>query len=204
MPVRRAAGFLAVFVCAASALGPAPGRAQVLEIGDDGVVTVYDRPTVFTSEGATPIVTPGPRPLAGVRIDALDRRVIGEAAKAAELSPALVAAVAWRESRMTPGVVSRAGAIGEMQLMPATARQLGVDPHDTRQNYGGGAAYLRVLLNRYDGDLIRTLAAYNAGPGAVDRYGGVPPFRETRAYVTAIMDRLSQQASIVDANGSGR
>jgi soluble lytic murein transglycosylase-like protein len=99
---------------------------------------------------------------------------------------------------MMPGLVSRAGAIGEMQLMPATAQDMGVDPYDTRQNYGGGAAYLRALVNRYDGDLVRTLAAYNAGPKAVDRYGGIPPFKETQAFVAAIMTRLSQ----IDASGT--
>jgi soluble lytic murein transglycosylase-like protein len=116
------------------------------------------------------------------------------AAAAVELSPELIEAVAWRESRMRPRVVSSAGAIGEMQLMPGTARQLGVDPYDTEQNYRGGARYLREMLQRYNGDLVKALAAYNAGPGAVDRYGGVPPYRETRAYVSAILDYLSRRA----------
>ena len=95
---------------------------------------------------------------------------------------------------MRGGLISPAGAIGEMQLMPSTARSLGVDPWDTRDNFRGGAIYLGSLMHRYDGDLIRALAAYNAGPGAVDRYGGVPPYRETRAYVAAIMNRLGRRA----------
>ena len=102
--------------------------------------------------------------------------------------------MAWQESRYRPGVVSRAGAVGEMQLMPGTARALGVDPYDSGQNYRGGAAYLGGLMRRYDGDLVRALAAYNAGPGAVDRYRGVPPYRETQAYVSAVLDRLSSSA----------
>jgi len=200
---RRAKTLFSTFVCVGSVLCSGLCRAQVLEVDEDGVVTVHDRPEVFTAEGSTPIP-------AAIRIHRRMGRVvapngdmIGGAAQDANLSPALVEAVAWRESRMRPGVISRSGAIGEMQLMPATARAMGVDPRDTRQNYGGGAAYLRLLLNRYNGDLVRVLAAYNAGPKAVDRYGGVPPFRETQAYVAAIMDRLSQQAVGANATGSG-
>ena len=80
--------------------------------------------------------------------------------------------------------------------MPGTARALGVDPSDSRQNYRGGAAYLHRLLIRYDGDLVKSLAAYNAGPGVVDRYGGVPPYPETRAYVAAVLERLSREVGM--------
>lgn len=121
------------------------------------------------------------------------------AAEAVSLSPALVAAVAWRESRFRPESISRAGAIGEMQLMPATARSLGVDPRNDDQNLRGGAKYLRSLMTRYNGDLTKALAAYNAGPGAVDRYGGPPPYKETQAYVGDILERLSD---IAQANGA--
>ncbi len=134
----------------------------------------------------------------------LGRQALATAAQTFELSPALIEAVAWRESSFRAGVVSRAGAIGEMQLMPATARQLRVDPYDTLQNYTGGTAYLKALMRRYDGDLTRALAAYNAGPAAVDRYGGVPPFKETETYVAAILDRLSRQATGVGESISGR
>jgi soluble lytic murein transglycosylase-like protein len=181
-------GVLCAFVFSAGD----PARAQVLEIGSDEVV-VYDRPAVFTTSGVVPIAQ------ASIDLPASpsSQRVIGRnlAAAAADLSPALIEAVAWNESRLRSGVVSAAGAIGEMQLMPATARDLGVDPTDSRQNYFGGAAYLRAMLRRYGGDLQLALAAYNAGPGSVDRYGGVPPFKETRAYVAAIMARLSAKAS---------
>ena len=177
---------------AASAAGAA--AAQVLEIGEDGQVTVHDGPAIYSAAGATPILPDRPRigraPLAVARTPALR-----EAAVAARLSPSLIAAVAWRESGFRAGVVSSAGAIGEMQLMPSTARSLGVDPYDTRQNFRGGAVYLGVLLRHYDGDLVRALAAYNAGPGAVDRWGGVPPYKETRAYVAAVLDRMSQSVS---------
>lgn len=82
-----------------------------------------------------------------------------------------------------------------MQLMPATARDLAVDPRDPGSNIRGGTAYLRMLLNRYAGDVVKTLAAYNAGLGAVDRYGGVPPFPETRTYVQNILAHLAHRVS---------
>jgi soluble lytic murein transglycosylase-like protein len=113
------------------------------------------------------------------------------------LSPQLVDAVAWAESRYRASAISPKGAIGLMQLMPATARQLGVqNPHDPVQNIKGGAAYLRAQLDRFDGDVERALAAYNAGPGAVIRHGQVPPYRETRRYVQNILDRLAQNALV--------
>jgi hypothetical protein len=186
-------------LCAVATMAAAQGEAQVMELGDGGAVTLYDGPSVITSAGSTPIVRPrraagraSHRTLASETAAVSDRGVIAQAASAADLSPALVEAVAWRESRLTQGIVSSAGAVGEMQLMPATARALGVDPRVSQQNFSGGAAYLRLLMHHYDGDLLRTLAAYNAGPGAVDRYGGVPPFKETQAYVAAVMDRLSR------------
>jgi soluble lytic murein transglycosylase-like protein len=99
----------------------------------------------------------------------------------------LLASVVKAESGGHPDAVSRAGARGLMQLMPATARTLGVkDAFQPDQNIAGGAAYLDSLLRRYKNDLSLALAAYNAGPGAVDRYHGVPPFRETRAYVARV------------------
>ena len=158
---------------------------------------MYDGPAVTTDQGSTPISVRQRRARPTGSRPAADRAMISDAAAESALSPDLVAAVAWRESGFRPRVVSRAGAVGEMQLMPGTARALGVDPTDSRQNVRGGAAYLSGLMARYKGDLVRTLAAYNAGPGAVDRYGGVPPFKETQAYVAAIMDRLSRVA--VDA-----
>ena len=81
-----------------------------------------------------------------------------------------------------------------MQLMPGTARELGVDPRDPAANIRGGTAYIRKLLNRFDGDLVRTIAAYNAGPNAVIKAGGVPRYRETQAYVASVMNRLAASA----------
>jgi len=98
----------------------------------------------------------------------------------------LVRAVMAAESGFQPDAVSPKGAVGLMQLMPETAETLGVDPRDPAQNVDAGVRYLHDLLNRYDGGLWRALAAYNAGPGAVDKYHGVPPYRETIDYVIRI------------------
>lgn len=168
----------------------AMASAQVLELGTTGVTT-YDRPAVFDGQGSKPIIIPRVRMARGV---ISHPPAIAAAAVVTQVSEDLIAAVAWSESRMRAHAVSPAGALGEMQLMPATARSLGVNPADTGQNYRGGATYLHGLLARYDGDLVKALAAYNAGPGAVDHYGGVPPFRETQAYVAAVLERLSLEA----------
>lgn len=104
----------------------------------------------------------------------------------------LVDAVAWQESRYNPRAISKAGAVGVMQLMPETARQLGVhNLYDVEQNVVGGTAYLRQQLERFGNNVPLALAAYNAGPGAVIKYGGIPPYRETQNYVRQIMQRLS-------------
>jgi len=183
-------------------------RAQVIEIGSQGAVTVYDGPAVVTSSSVTAISRPTAAVRSARRLNASPpgqlAGAISDAAQASNLSASLIAAVAWRESNFKASAVSRAGALGEMQLLPETARQLGVDPRITRQNVAGGAAYIRGLLQRYHGDLIKTLAAYNAGPEAVDRYGGVPPFKETQAYVAAVLDRLSQESVGQERMAQGR
>jgi soluble lytic murein transglycosylase-like protein len=112
---------------------------------------------------------------------------IEEAGRTHGVDPRLVAAVARRESAWNQNAVSSAGACGLMQLMPDTARYLGVsNVFDARENIFGGTRYLRTLLDTFNGDLDLTLAAYNAGPGAVEKYRGVPPYRETQAYVAAV------------------
>ncbi|HEX6639707.1 MAG TPA: lytic transglycosylase domain-containing protein [Thermoanaerobaculia bacterium] len=118
---------------------------------------------------------------------------IEEASRQHGVDPRLVAAVARRESAWRADIVSNKGAIGIMQLMPETARYLGVtNAFDARQNIFGGARYLRTLLDTFNGDLDLALAAYNAGPGAVAKYRGVPPYRETRAYVAAVRATYEQ------------
>lgn len=128
-----------------------------------------------------PVTTPMPAYLSSL---------IADASKQHGVDPRLVAAIAARESAYNPAAVSPAGAGGVMQLMPATARFIGVDNvFDARQNVFGGVRYLRTLLETFRGDLDLTLAAYNAGPGAVQKYNGVPPYRETREYVRIVRAR---------------
>lgn len=113
-----------------------------------------------------------------------------EAARRHGLDPALVLAVVGVESAFQSDAVSPKGARGLMQLMPGTAASLGVgDPFDPAANLDGGTRHLGSLIERYHGDLVKALAAYNAGAGAVDRHGGVPPFAETRTYVGKVLDR---------------
>jgi soluble lytic murein transglycosylase-like protein len=119
---------------------------------------------------------------------------IHELAVRYDLSPSLLEALVWQESRWRENAVSPAGARGLAQLMPATARYLGVNADDPYANLEGGARYLREQLNRFGGDLEKALAAYNAGPGRVERAGGIPRIRETQGYVAAIMGRLAGHA----------
>lgn len=113
-------------------------------------------------------------------------RLILTAAREQELPPALVKAVIAAESSFDPRAVSPKGAAGLMQLMPATADMLGVDPLRADENVNGGVRYLRSLVERF-GDVTHALAAYNAGPDNVERYGGIPPFPETRQYVRRVL-----------------
>lgn len=118
------------------------------------------------------------------------------AAKKYNLPNSFVRSVMKAESGFQPNALSPKGAIGLMQLMPDTARTLGADPHDPVQNADAGARYLRDLLSKYENDpnqVLLALAAYNAGPGAVEKYHGVPPYRETREYILRVLKSWDQQ-----------
>ena len=186
-------------------------RADVLELGSEGARWVAGplagQPAV---PGNAPAVPPaGPNlaeapELPAIAIADPARHAAGipprYAAKIAELaarfdlSPALMEAVVWQESRWNENARSPVGAQGLAQLMPGTARYLGVNSADPFENLEGGARYLREQLDRFGGDLEKALAAYNAGPGRVERAGGIPNIRETRHYVAAIMGRLASHS----------
>jgi hypothetical protein len=184
------------FVGLAAALACGGAQAQMIEVHVDGSVVSYDGDSQRISPGATPtarIISPHRRHGHGIATPAPPAAVaaaIHASAERHQVDAGLVTAVAWQESHFNNSAVSRKGARGTMQLMPGTARVLGVDSTSTEGNVEGGVVYLAQMMRRYDGDTAKALAAYNAGPERVDRFGGVPPYRETQGYVKSIMGRL--------------
>ncbi|MFM7403187.1 MAG: lytic transglycosylase domain-containing protein [Erythrobacter sp.] len=195
----------------AAAVGlAADARADVLELGADGARWVAG-PLAGQSVVPDPAAPPQVRLAAG-DAPALPASAIADPARSAaaippryaakiaelaarfDLSPSLLEALVWQESRWRENAVSPVGAQGLAQLMPGTARYLGVDPRDPFANLEGGARYLREQLDRFDGDLEKALAAYNAGLGRVERAGGIPNIRETQQYVAAIIGRLANHS----------
>lgn len=172
-------------------------QAQVIEIDSAGNAQTYNEPAVFSSDGAAPIdrvITAAP---AAFDVD----RTIAEASRLHGIERGLLEAVAWQESRGQTSAVSPKGATGVMQLMPATATELGVRIDDVADNIRGGAIYLRRQIDRF-GSVPLALAAYNAGPGAVAKYSGIPPYRETREYVSRIMAHWKPALSDGPATGA--
>lgn len=204
--ILHSSGRLAFF--ALLALASAPARADVMEIGDDGArwvaggvaavpatnaLTAPYTSAIDPATGLPQSVTTDPR-LSALGIPPMYQGKVQELSRRFDLSPSLIEALVWQESRWRENAISHAGARGLAQLMPGTARYLGVDPDDPFANLEGGARYLREQLDRFDGDLEKALAAYNAGPGRVLAARGIPNIRETRNYVAAIMGRLSNHS----------
>jgi soluble lytic murein transglycosylase-like protein len=210
---RKVAGAAALAAALLLAVSTSAG-AQVLEVHLDGSVVEYDGPTQYLSSGSQPIarlIKPGMRRLASRTAvayraaptpSAATADAIHVAAQRHQVDERLVTAVAWRESGFNQGAISPKGAQGVMQLMPETARSLGVDASDAYSNIDGGADYLSRLMRRFNGDTVKALAAYNAGPAAVDRYGGVPPYAETIAYVNSILGHLGRTDDLDSGAGS--
>ena len=208
--------FVTGVVVGALALVAAPARADVLEIGADGARWIAGAPASIVAEDAAiagavdeaSFVTDDALPdgfsvpesavahthLSGAAVPLAYQAKVAELAARFDLSPALIEAMVWQESRWRSGAVSPVGARGLAQLMPGTARELGVDANDPFANLEGGARYLRAQMDRFDGNVEKALAAYNAGPGRVIKSGGVPRIRETQLYVSAIMGRLSNHS----------
>ena len=149
---------------------------------------------VAQQEGGTLLATPTQQTVTAALADERAHRygaTIRSAARLYQLPESLVRAVIHTESNYNPNAVSRTGAMGLTQLMPSTARFLGVGrPFDPRQNIYGGAKFLRLLANRFGGDMVLVLAGYFSGAGAVQKYGGVPPHAGVRGYVKAVLRRF--------------
>lgn len=206
---RKSAGFA---VAALLLAAPGAARADVLEVGGGRHGWIAGGPAARSLAGSAPgtaLSAPGaeaelltiaggeahPASYTAVAAAAGPERWstrVAELAAKYDISPALLDAVVWQESRWRTGAISPAGARGLAQLMPGTARDMGVDPDDPNANLEGGARYLRMQLDAFGGDVEKALAAYNAGPGRVIRAGGIPAIRETRAYVASIMARLAE------------
>ena len=219
-----------VLVLFASVLGASAGEYAVLSTGfrihadsheTDGVLVRLHTRDGIIEVPATNVVTfekeeytpppPPPAPAPAVKAapatPLTPKELVSQAADKAGLPRALVHSVARAESAYQPKAVSNKGAIGIMQLMPGTAAALHADPNDPQQNVEAGAQYLRELLLKYQDDphqVSKALAAYNAGPGAVDKYNGVPPYRETVNYVNRVIRQYEQNEKTQTETANGQ
>lgn len=164
----------------------------VLQVGSGTIEYPADQIVEIVPSAGTDIFPAVPEKRVALKPDA----ILKNAAETEGVDEIFVRAVARVESGLRQEAVSRKGALGLMQLMPATAAELGVDPKQADQNASGGARYLRFLLERYHYNPALALAAYNAGPGAVTKYRGLPPYYETRAYVVRVLREYEKQLKI--------
>ncbi len=183
-------GEVARLLSSQSGLGLAELILKELDKGEESTVEIQPRaPSVSNSKSIR--MHESPAKAAGRVAHSVHKwkDLIGEAAQIHGVSPDLISAVITQESAGNPHAISRAGAKGLMQLMDGTARDMGVTRvFDPRQNIMGGTRYLKEMLTRFGGDERLALAAYNAGPSAVERYKGIPPFTETREYVERVLN----------------
>jgi soluble lytic murein transglycosylase-like protein len=202
MILARLGGLVTVALLGAAA----PAHADVMEIGPDGPRWISGALAIPAPAELPPDVVElsadfavPPQAIADAALQAgvvpsVYAAKVSELSRRFDLSPTLIEALVWQESRWHANAVSPVGARGLAQLMPGTARYLGVDANDPLANLEGGARYLREQLDRFDGDIEKALAAYNAGPGRVIAAGGIPRIRETQGYVASIMGRLSDHS----------
>ena len=186
---------LILFLSLLAASAPTQIRAeQIYIVSKHGSLVFTNRPTSL--DRVVSVWRPDPKrqrvfyrgPLRASRLSKKFHELIVEAADRQGLDPDLIKAMVHAESSFNPYARSRKGAMGLMQLMPGTARAVGVrNPYEPTDNIRGGVKYLARLMSRYGGNLTLSLAAYNAGPQAVDKYRGVPPYRETREYVQRVI-----------------
>lgn len=203
----RSCGIYGAVLAGALFCLPGTAMADVMEIGASGARWIAGGPAspVTMSSGAESDLSVPETPSgleAGLHPQSMTvapdaagpirwRARVAELAAKYDISPALLEAVVWQESRWNEGARSPVGARGLAQLMPGTAMQMGVNAGDPMANLEGGARYLRMQLDAFGGDVEKALAAYNAGPARVEKAGGIPNIRETQAYVAAIMARLA-------------
>ncbi len=169
-----------------------PSEENYLDVATGDIVAIESvRQEVVPQEAASVPAVPA-QPMAAQLVDV--PALLHQAGAEHHLDPDLLASVIYAESNGQTHAISRTGARGLMQLMPATAKDLGVrDSFAAEQNIAGGAAYLDALLMYYHENIALALAAYNAGPAAVDRYHGIPPYRETRLYVERVIHDFNQR-----------
>ncbi len=175
-----------------------PVQAQIVAVDEDGKqvfinLAPEELKAILRYENSRVLVVapfPSMRPAPRLRLLGTDvEQLINETAKRYQLDPALVRAIIQVESSGNPWAVSQKGAVGLMQVVPETGRKLGVNNlFDPQENLEAGVRYLKSLLDAYQGNLALSLAAYNAGPKAVEKHGGVPPYRETQQYVRKVTD----------------
>ncbi len=201
---------LAFTAAVALCLGSSPSRADIYQyIDKDGTIHYTNlkrkvkgrkkwkriMKTGPGKAGSVRGVKGGKRPArdrSKARFRRYDRHIL-DAAALYQIPEALVRAVIWVESSYDPNVVSRVGAQGLMQLMPVVSKEMGVkDPFDPRENIYGGTRLLRILANRFQGDLVLSLAAYHAGAGAVRKYKGIPPYATTQQYIRMVLGKLKR------------